>query len=159
MKCSRALRLISSVIDDNASANQQRLLNFHLMGCSSCRRAYSMFRDISRLTRELPAPSPPATLETDVMRMISRETAAVPTGKRHFRASLLAIPAAAALIVLAVSISPLAATGSAAPRTLTLSSGMPSTMKVMSADRSSAKSRIRTVPLSAYSRQASLISF
>ncbi len=159
MKCNRALRLISSVIDGNASANQQRLLNFHLMGCSSCRKAYTMSRDISRLTRELPAPSPPATLETDVMRMISRETAEVPTGKRHFRASLLAIPAAAALIVLAVSISPLASTGSSAPRSLALSSSMPPGMKVMSADRSTAKSRVRTVPLSAYSRQANLISF
>lgn len=92
------------------------------------------------------------------MRMISEETIP-PRGNRRLRATLLAIPAAAALIALAVSISPISGTPETSPVGLSLSSGIPLSMKSMSEGRSSTKSRIRTVPLSAYSRQASLISF
>ena len=63
MNCSKARRLISLVLDGEATMQQKRLLDFHLMGCGACRRALEMSRDIARVARSLPSPVPPEDLE------------------------------------------------------------------------------------------------
>ena len=74
MNCSNALRIISLVIDGEAAEYQKRLLDFHLMGCSSCRKAMSMCRDISEIARKQPAPNPPPDLENYFREMLTTKS-------------------------------------------------------------------------------------
>lgn len=156
MNCRRAQKYISLVIDGEASRQQKRLLDFHLMGCSSCRRAMDMSRDISRVTRILQAPSPPKDLEVQVRQMISAGSDRHMLASRR-RSAILTIPAAAAILILAITLLPLSSPedhlmDSAA---YSLSDYQPKAGGL----HLSSKSGIRTAPLSEYSRQASLISF
>lgn len=156
MNCSRALKLISLVIDGEATEQQKRLLDFHLMGCNSCKKALLMLKDISTQTRDLPAPVPPENLEDMVRGMISR-TQNTYQSRFKFRKIFLAAPAVAALLILSITLIPI----SDAPETI-LDIGMTDLIHLTSKSDQvhiTSKSRIRTAPLSVYSRQASLISF
>ncbi|MFO8183574.1 MAG: zf-HC2 domain-containing protein [Candidatus Aegiribacteria sp.] len=156
MNCSRAQRLISLVIDGQATRQQKRLLDFHLMGCSSCRRAMEMSRDISRVARTLQSPPPPEDLEKRVRRMLDSGADRVHYLHRR-RSAFLTIPAAAAILILAIALLPLSS-----PEEPLRNSSSPALAVHDSKGietRVPSKSGVRTVPLSAYSRQASLISF
>ncbi len=156
MNCSRALKLISLVIDGEATEQQKRLLDFHLMGCDSCKKALLMLKDISIQTRDLPAPAPPENLEYMIREMISK-TQSIHKSRFKYRSIFLAAPAVAALLILSITLIPV----SDAPDNI-LDIGMTDLMHITSKIdqvHMSSKSRIRTAPLSVYSRQASLISF
>lgn len=156
MNCSRALRLISLVIDGEATEQQKRLLDFHLMGCDSCKKSLLMLKDISIQTRDLPAPVPPENLENMVREMISK-TQNIHHYRFRFRRIFLAAPAVAALLILSITLIPV----SNAPENI-LDIGMTDPIHLTSKSdqfHMTVKSRIRTAPLSVYSRQASLISF
>ncbi|MEN8209226.1 MAG: zf-HC2 domain-containing protein [Candidatus Fermentibacteria bacterium] len=156
MNCSNASKLISLVIDGEASEYQRRLLDFHLLGCSSCRKAMSMCRDISQIAGKLPAPIPPADLELNIREMLKTN---IYTGRteHRFRNALLTFPAVAALLIITIAVLPL----STEPESITDTQGIAMAVhESKNADiRLSLKSGIRTAPLSDYSRQASLISF
>ena len=156
MNCSRALKLISLVIDGEATEQQKRLLDFHLMGCDSCKKALLMLKDISSQTRDLPAPIPPENLEEMVRDMISR-TQNTNQSRFRFRRIFLAAPAVAALLILSITLIPV----SNPPESI-LDIGMTNLIHFSSKNdqiNMTSKSRVRTAPLSVYSRQASLISF
>lgn len=156
MNCANAFKIISLVIDGEASEYQKRLLDFHLLGCSSCRKAMSMCRDISEIAGKLPAPVPPEDLENDIREMLKTK-ADISHQEHRFRSAFLAFPAVAALLILALTVLPL----STEPELITETQGIAmSVHESKNADISlSQKSGIRTAPLSDYSRQASLISF
>jgi len=116
-----------------------------------------MSSDISRLSRDLPDPEPPADLEQAVRTMLASSQPGPHSGRR-IRTSLLAVPAVAALIVLAMSVSPLSSQRT--PRMQDTPTLAQSYVPAKGgANRESSKSTVRTAPLSTYSRQASLISF
>ena len=156
MNCSRAQGLISCVIDGAATEHQRRLLDFHLLGCPACRKAYRMSVDLSGLTMKLPDPSPPEDLEAAVRSMLAAAER-TPDRSRRIRASLLTVPAVAALIVLAMTVSPFSRESSRVSRPGDFS--LVSVSMKSGQEHVSSKSRVRTAPLSSYSRQASLISF
>jgi predicted anti-sigma-YlaC factor YlaD len=154
MNCSKALKIISLVIDREATDYQKRLLDFHLMGCPACRRAMDMSRDISQIARNLPSPSIPAELEKSVRDMLHSRSD-ITHSEHRLRGVFLALPAAAALLFFAFTVLPVTST----PESIT-EPGISSQYGSKSSDiQLSAKSGIRTAPLSEYSRQASLISF
>lgn len=156
MNCSRALKLISLVIDGEATEQQRRLLDFHLMGCDSCKKALLMLKDISSQTRDLPTPIPPENLEEMVREMISR-TQNTNQSRFKFRRIFLAAPAVAALLILSITLIPVSN-----PQESILDIGMTDLIHFSSKNdqiNMTSKSRVRTAPLSVYSRQASLISF
>ncbi len=156
MNCSKALRIISLVIDGEATVSQKRLLDFHLMGCSSCRKAMNMSRDISRISRNLPIPALPINLEADI-REILRTGSDIKRSEHRFRSAILALPAAAALLVIAITILPFSPAGESVSENQPIGISMfePKNDGV----QLSSKSGVRTAPFSDYSRQASLISF
>ena len=156
MNCTNAFKIISLVIDGEASEYQKRLLEFHLLGCSSCRKAMSMCRDISEIAGKLPAPLPPADLENSIRKMLKTK-ADISHQEHRFRSAFLAFPAVAALLIFALAVLPL----STQPEPITETQGiaMPLLESKNTDIRISLKSGIRTAPLSDYSRQASLISF
>lgn len=156
MNCSRALRLISLVIDGEATDQQKRLLDFHLMGCDSCKKALLMSKDISIQTRDLPAPAPPENLEEMVRELVSR-TQDTHQSRFRIRRIFLAAPAVAALLILSITLFPVSST-----QENILDIGMSDLVHLSSKNdqnHMTSKSRIRTAPISVYSRQASLISF
>jgi len=156
MNCFKALKIISLVIDGEASDYQNRLLDFHLMGCPSCRRAMAMSRDISEIAGNLPSPSLPDGLEKNVRDMIHTRSD-ITRSEHRIRGVFLALPAAAALLLFAFTVLPISSSPEAIaePGASVLSEyGSKSTDIQLSA-----KSGIRTAPLSEYTRQASLISF
>ncbi len=156
MNCTNAFKIISLVIDGEASEYQKRLLDFHLLGCSSCRKAISMCRDISEIAGKLPAPVPPENLESNIREMLKTK-ADISHQEHRFRTAFLAFPAVAALLIFALTVLPL----STEQEFITETQGIAmSVHESKSADiHLSQKSAIRTAPLSDYSRQASLISF
>ncbi|NOQ21839.1 MAG: hypothetical protein GQ565_04200 [Candidatus Aegiribacteria sp.] len=156
MNCSNAVKIISLVIDGEAAEYQKRLLDFHLMGCGSCRKAMSMCRDISEIAGKLPAPPPSPDLEKNIREML-HSTADIRHSDHGFRSAFLALPAVAALLIFALAILPL----SGDQESITEPSGIEMAIhESKNADiRLSSKSGIRTAPFSEYSRQASLISF
>lgn len=156
MNCSRAQKLISLVIDGQATRQQKRLLDFHLMGCSECRRAMEMSRDISRIARTLQSPVPPEDLEESVRRMLdSGADRKHPLHRK--RSAFLTIPAAAAILILAIVLLPLSSPEESMSNTSSPTLAVHGSKGVET--RVPSKSGVRTAPLSAYSRQASLISF
>jgi len=156
MNCARARKIISLVIDGEATSQQKRLLDFHLMGCSSCRRASDMSLDIARITRTLPSPVPPANLEENVREML-RNGAASRVQSHRKRSAILTLPAAAAILILAITLLPFSSPGDTLNEPV--SSGIAAYQPKNGGMHLSSKSGIRTAPLSEYSRQASLISF
>lgn len=157
MNCSNALKIISLVIDGEASEYQKRLLDFHLLGCSSCRKAIDISKDISAIARNLPAPTPPEDLENNIREMLHAR-ADVRHARQRFHSAFLAVPAVAALLILTFSILPTSVDHESVI-TEPLSIGMAVYESKSSDDRFTSKSGIRTAPLSDHSRQASLISF
>ena len=156
MNCTNAFKIISLVIDGEAAEYQKRLLEFHLMGCSSCREAMSMCRDISQIAGKLPAPTPPPDLELNIREMLKTDID-ISRSEHKFRSAFLALPAVAALLIFALAILPLS--GDRELITESPSIGMGAIESKTPDIRLSLKSGIRTAPLSDYSRQASLISF
>lgn len=147
---------MSLVLDGEATGQQKRLLDFHLMGCSSCRRTMRMSIDISRVARNLPSPVPPDDLENQVRRMLSNVSDRNRTAGRKLSA-LLTLPAAAAILILAITLLPLSSPGeSLSDGTV---AGITSYQSKNVGMQLYSKSGIRTAPLSEYTRQASLISF
>ncbi len=157
MNCSNALKIISLVIDGEASEYQKTLLDFHLLGCSSCRKAIGISRDISAIARNLPAPTPPVDLENNIREML-HASADVRHARHRFHSAFLAVPAVAALLILTFSILP-PSVDQESVITEPVSIGMAVYESKSSDDRLTSKSGIRTAPLSDHSRQASLISF
>ncbi|MCK5117187.1 MAG: hypothetical protein KAR44_11345 [Candidatus Aegiribacteria sp.] len=156
MNCTNAFKIISLVVDGEAAEYQNRLLEFHLMGCSSCRKAMSMCRDISEIAGKLPAPTPPPDLELNIREMLKADTD-INHSEHRFRSAFLALPAVAALLIFALAILPVS--GDRELITDTPNIAMTSIESKTPDIRLSSKSGIRTAPLSDYSRQASLISF
>ncbi len=156
MNCSKALRLINLVIDGEATDYQRRLLDFHLLGCSSCRKAMMMSRDISNIAGNLPAPTPPPDLEKNVREML-HISADIKHTENRFRSVFLTLPAVAALFIFTLMILPPAGRQESIsePRNMGQSAVEIKNEEIPL----SLKSGIRTAPLSDYSRQASLISF
>jgi len=156
MICSKAQMIISLVLDGEATRQQKRLLDFHLMGCSSCRRTMEMSMDISRIARDLPSPVPPDDLESRVRRMLSNGSDRNLTAGRK-RSAMLTLPAAAAILILAITLLPLSTPGESLSDSTV--AGMTSYQSKDIGMQPYSKSGIRTAPLSEYTRQASLISF
>ena len=156
MNCSKALKIISLVIDGEAGISQRRLLDFHLLGCASCRKAMNMSRDISRISRNLPIPAVPANLETSI-REILHTGSDIKRSEHRFRSAFLALPAAAALLIFAITILPLSSAQESVSETQNI--GMSMFESKNTGVQLSSKPGVRTAPFSDYSRQASLISF
>ncbi|MBD3277240.1 MAG: hypothetical protein GF388_02985 [Candidatus Aegiribacteria sp.] len=156
MNCSRAQKLISLVIDGEATKNQKRLLDFHLMGCPKCRRAMEMSEDISDIAQNLSAPLPPPGLEIRVREMLKNNTDL--RKQSRFRKAILAIPAAAVLLAVSLSVLQTSSPEHATTMPMEVSMSQSTSFKT-SRLTSSSKSGVRTAPLSEYSRQASLVSF
>jgi len=156
MNCTRALELINLVIDGESTQQQKMLLDFHLLGCSSCRKALRMSADISNIARNLPAPIPPPDLEENIREMLRTRTD-IKHPENRFRSVLFTIPAVAALVFFALTVLPVSHTTDSIIETgnigMTIASSKNTDMQL------SSKTGIRTAPLSEYSRQASLISF
>ncbi len=156
MNCRRAQVLISLVIDGEATQQQRRLLDFHLMGCPACRRNLEMSQDISRMTRILTAPIPPENLEDNIRQLIESNADKEPRA-RKWRSAVLTIPAAAAILLIMITALPISPSNEDMqdPATASLAVSQPKNSQV----QVSSKTGVRTAPLSEYSRQASLISF
>ncbi len=157
MNCRKALEIITLVLDDEATREQEIMLRFHLLGCPSCRKALEFSRDIATITRSLQAPPPPSDLETRVREMLAREDIET-TVPRTKRSALLALPAVAAMLV-AIFIIPRSHDDEyVACGTTILAGSMRNEPKTASVELTS-KSRLTTAPLAGYSRRSSLISF
>ncbi len=156
MNCSKALKIISLVVDGEANESQKRLLDFHLLGCSSCRKAMRMSLDISEIAGNLPAPMLPVNLENNVREMLQTRVD-IKHYEHRFRSAFLAIPAIAALLFFTFTVLP--HSNSSESITEPQSIGMTIFESKNNNMQLSLKSGIRTAPLSEYSRQASLISF
>lgn len=156
MNCSNALRIISLVIDGEASDYQKRLLDFHLMGCGSCRNSMNISRDISKIARNLPAPAPPSNLEKNIREMLQANSD-IKHSEHRFHIAFLAVPAIAALLIFSFTILPLSSGHESITEPVNIVMAVNGSKS--SDIRISSKSGIRTAPLSEYSRQASLISF
>ncbi len=157
MSCRRAERLMGLVLDGEATEDQERLLRFHLNGCSSCARVFRMLSDISAVASDLPEPVPPPDLELRVRRRLVAAEAAAGAAPRRRR--LLPAMAAAALLMLAVVSVQQHLGGDPMPAADATAATVQTRAK---AERhmASAKSRVvRPAELSTFSRQASLISF
>ncbi len=90
MNCRKARSIISLVIDGEASSKERSSLQFHIMGCPSCKRLFDMSGDISAHMENLPAPVPPADLEANVLLKLEKQK----TGKSTKRSPLYFIIAA-----------------------------------------------------------------
>ncbi len=156
MNCSNALRIISLVIDGESAEYQKRLLDFHLLGCSSCRKAMYISRDISEIARNLPSPTPPEDLENNIREML-QTSKDISHSEHRFNSAFLAIPAVAALLIFTLAILPLSVDSESITEPVSI--GMSVYETKSDENRLLSKSGIRTAPLSEYSRQASLISF
>jgi hypothetical protein len=116
-----------------------------------------MSRDIARVARSLPAPVPPEDLEIQVRQMLEGGSDRNRPASRR-RSAMLTIPAAAAILILAITLLPLSGPGDSMGDASV--AGISSYQaKNFGMHLSASKAGVRTVPLSEYTRQASLISF
>jgi hypothetical protein len=105
MNCNEALVLIDSVIDEEATPEEEQLLQFHVNGCDSCRRTLFLSRSVSSSVKNLEEPVPsPGLLETVQMRLSSGNYDQSPlsgrkTGRRPFWRIAAVVPFAAALVL------------------------------------------------------------
>ncbi|MCD6588082.1 MAG: zf-HC2 domain-containing protein [Candidatus Fermentibacteraceae bacterium] len=110
MNCNEALVLIDAVIDGEATPEEEQLLQFHVNGCDSCRRALYLSRSISTHVKSLEEPVPaPRLLETVQMRLSSGSYDQSPLSDRKktrlpFWRIAAVIPFAAALVLFIHSI-------------------------------------------------------
>jgi len=155
MNCTKAQKLISLLIDGEASENQKRLLDFHLMGCPSCRRALRLSRDISRITHNLPAPAPPGDLEASV-RKILKSGSDLDRPETGRRSALLAIPAVAALLLFVFTLLPYSSRVEADDGSMRMAVSPEYKSTEVSL---SSKSGLRTAPLSEYTSRSSMVTF
>jgi predicted anti-sigma-YlaC factor YlaD len=151
MNCSRATGLMSSVLDGEATREEQQMLHFHLSGCARCRKAMAMSRDLQSVLRQISRPEPPQDLEAKIRRRLAAE----PVEKIHrpvrWHRLAIAIPfVAAVMIVIGIA----AGTGHQPAPAVRQAAD-----KVIFAAEGSLKYTVTTAPLAAYARPASLISF
>lgn len=151
MNCSRAIGLISSVLDGEATREEQQMLHFHLAGCAQCRKAMAMSRDLQSVLRTISRPEPPRDLEEKIRQRLASEPAGESRRPVRWHRLAIAIPfVAAVMIVIGI------ASGSGhqpAPAVRQAAD------KVIFAAEGSLKYSVTTAPLAAYARPASLISF
>lgn len=62
MKCREALLLMDSVLDGEATPEDEQLLRFHINGCSSCRKIMSFNESIREQLKKIEEPEPPSNL-------------------------------------------------------------------------------------------------
>ncbi len=62
MKCNEALLLMDSVLDGEATAEEEQLLRFHVNGCMECRKISLLNRSISEKVTNLEEPEVPSDL-------------------------------------------------------------------------------------------------
>ncbi len=74
MKCADALALMNSVIDNEATPEQEQVLRFHLNGCPECRKAMLVNRGLSEAMAGLGEPDPPGNLLESVMARLDSGT-------------------------------------------------------------------------------------
>lgn len=100
MNCKQASRLIDLAVDGLATDEQLQQLEFHMMGCSRCRSSFQMTMDISRITRTLSSPPPPADLEDRIRQRLSAESSEASSGRAALYHRLAyGVPVAAALLL------------------------------------------------------------
>lgn len=147
MNCRQALRTMDRVLDCTATEEEARILHFHVSGCTSCRRAFEMNRDISRVVKELSRPEPPSDLEARVRTRIASMPAAAPRRSRL----VIALPFVAALLV-AIGLSMGRGAGS-------VQDTMEAVVEKAEEAGGAWKHSVTTPRLTAYVRPASLVSF
>lgn len=170
MNCRQARLLISRRVDGDLSPAEEHLLDFHLLGCSSCRRAMDMTRDMSELMRGLGHPEVPEQLERRILERVRLSSASSAPGAGRSRSGVkriaLLLPPVAAAFLLVLSIRP-------AGERHVLEAGRPSLALLTSSDEDAVTSKpcagrqksgaspttYRTYPLLAYSREGGLVSF
>ena len=105
MNCNEALVLIDAVLDGEATHEEEQLLQFHVNGCDSCRRALYLSRSISGRVKSLDEPVPDSRLLEAVQVRLSSgnyDQSPVSAGKtvrRPFWRIAAVIPFAAALVL------------------------------------------------------------
>ncbi|OPX29178.1 MAG: hypothetical protein B1H09_06715 [Gemmatimonadaceae bacterium 4484_173] len=105
MNCNEALVLVDAVIDGEATPEEEQLLQFHVNGCDSCRRALYLNRSISTQVKNLEEPVPaPGLLEAVQTRLSSGNYDQSPlpgrkTARLPFWRFAAVIPFAAALVL------------------------------------------------------------
>ncbi len=105
MNCNEALVLIDAVIDRETTPEEEQLLQFHVNGCESCRKALHLSRSISSHVKNLEEPVPDSSLlETVQVRLSSGnyDKSPLSAGKparRPFWRIAAVIPFAAALVL------------------------------------------------------------
>ena len=173
MNCRKALELISRRVDGDLQPWEEHLLDFHLMGCASCRRALELTKDISGMVRSLDHPDVPEGFAEQVL---ERVRAAETTGDggsagsfwRTARRLALALPPVAAVLLLALGGIRDNRVGSPVPASGHVSLRFEDARSPSMAAREpkpglNGKSRegttFRSSPLLAYSREARLVSF
>ncbi len=73
MKCNEALLLMDSVLDGEATAEEEQLLRFHVNGCLECRKTLLLNRSISEKITELEEPEVPSDLLDKIQLRLSSE--------------------------------------------------------------------------------------
>ncbi|MCK5036734.1 MAG: zf-HC2 domain-containing protein [Candidatus Sabulitectum sp.] len=68
MKCKEALLLMDSVLDGEATPEDEQLLGFHINGCPSCRKIMSFNESITEQLKRIEEPEPPS----DLMEMVRK---------------------------------------------------------------------------------------
>ncbi len=71
MKCKEALLLMDSVLDGEASSEDEQLLRFHINGCPSCKKIMSFNESIAEQFKNLAEPEPPPNLMEMVHKRLS----------------------------------------------------------------------------------------
>ncbi|MCK5840778.1 MAG: zf-HC2 domain-containing protein [Candidatus Sabulitectum sp.] len=72
MKCNEALLLMDSVLDGEATPEDEQLLRFHINGCPSCRKIMSFNESITEEMKKIEEPEPPS----DLMEMVRKRLSA-----------------------------------------------------------------------------------
>lgn len=101
MSCLEAQELISRLLDEDLSAEEQRELERHIASCPDCKATYDAFSSLSRAIRE-DLEEPPAALRETVMAKLRRDAIRRRQPPKRVR-SFLALAACAALVILAAT--------------------------------------------------------
>ncbi|MCK5131824.1 MAG: zf-HC2 domain-containing protein [Candidatus Sabulitectum sp.] len=71
MKCNEALFLMDSLLDGEATPEEEQMLRFHINGCPSCRKTMLLNRSIGENMKNLEEPDPPADLMDMVLQRLA----------------------------------------------------------------------------------------
>lgn len=71
MKCNKALLLMDTVLDDEATSEEEQLLQFHVNGCSRCRKVMLFNQSLTKRMKMLEEAAP----SSDIMDIVKAKIA------------------------------------------------------------------------------------